>query len=92
MTYQIDTDYGITVKYPYYDNTQQVRYLSSLLEKKYSYGIAYHDFIIDSEAGEVIKIKNLFEPLYFNTYTYDVTYNDIVVELSWNDLTKVIKE
>ena len=78
-------------EYPYYDCVCQVRYIKNpcVSDKEYAYGIAYHNIILDSKYGEPVDIQKLFATN--NIYKYH-TYDDLVIELSWNDLTKAIRE
>ena len=79
--------------YPYYDTVCQVKYLTPS-DTEYNYGIAYHNTIIDSKDGHPVDIQKLF------SYNNDCkeckqkyySYDELIVELSWNDITNVIKE
>lgn len=78
-------------EYPYYDCVCQVRYIKNPanIGEEYSTGIAFHNFIIDSKYGEPVDIQKLFA---VNTVCEYFKYDEMIIELSWNDLTKVIKE
>ena len=76
--------------YPYYDCVCQVKYIydPTNINEEYSYGIAFHNFIIDSKYGEPIDIQKLFA---INDISKYFTYDEMIVELSWNDLKPTIK-
>lgn len=78
-------------EYPYYDCVCQVRYIKNPqnMNEEYSTGIAFHNFIIDSKYGEPVDIQKLFA---INAISKYFNYDEMIIELNWNDLTKVIKE
>lgn len=72
------------MNYPYYTNTQQVRYY---WHGEWCYGIAYHDMVIDSLYGEILSTKEIVEA----GAEERIGYDDVIIERVWSDLTETIK-
>ena len=73
---------------PYYSGLQQIKYFDPFT-KKYKGGFGYHNLLIDGETGEMRQIDGYLEEV---CYLCNMNPDDIIIELSWINLNKIILE